>query len=120
MDKPVFTLGSSINLPPAVTAWAESLKTGAGVYVTFYHGRAVCLLAAGECPTGGYRVTVEKPAGKNTLSYRLQAPAKDDFVIQVITYPYEVIMLEQETLPRFVYIRGRKRSEVRPVFTPRL
>ncbi len=118
MDRLPFVLGSLTAVPTEVRHWAENLKTAPGVYVTSYRGRPVILLAAGERPTGGYRVTVSVSPDHSTVYYSVQAPGRDDFVIQVITYPYELLFPEPGYLPRFVFKHGRKQQEIAPGFTP--
>lgn len=86
-------LGSEIIVPEPVLAWAESLKDQAGVHTCAYQGKYVYLIAAGERPTGGFRVVIQTAdAEKSAVLFHVAGPSPDDFVIQVITYPYEIIL----------------------------
>lgn len=102
MEKKQYILGSEINIPADVRNWAEQRKTVAGVYETVFKGKRVYLLAAGECPTGGYSIKVTEPNDiSGVLTYQLLGPSREDFVIQIITYPYELVFSEDEL--RFIY-----------------
>lgn len=107
------TLGSKIKLSPTVIDWAESHKFHAGVYYTRYGGQLVYLIAAGEKPTGGFRIvtTLSNERG-DTIHYHLEGPGPDDFVIQIITYPYEIIVVNDgKPLHLYTQVKG----ELKPV-----
>jgi hypothetical protein len=111
--------GNKTNVPQAVRDWAESLKAKEGVYQTYYHGKPVYLIAAGERSTGGYRVSTEiLSLDSATLSYRVVSPPPDEFVIQIITYPYELIFSQSPL--RFIRIIGETQTEVQAMQTPAL
>jgi hypothetical protein len=97
MEKKRYTLGSEIKIPADIRSWAEQHKTVAGIYETVFQGRWVYLLAAGECPTGGYGIKVtETPERSGALTYQKVCPGQEDFVIEIITYPYELVFSEEE------------------------
>lgn len=82
-------------LPPALTEWAEDNKIRSGVFCSQYRGRTVYLIAGGEKPTGGFRISVLPFChGDNRVIYRVEGPAEEDFVIQIITYPYLLLSAE--------------------------
>ncbi|MBS4032169.1 MAG: protease complex subunit PrcB family protein [Clostridiales bacterium] len=94
-------------MPDEIRKWAEQHKVVAGVYETVYQGKRVYLLAAGEYPTGGYGIKVTELRGRSgVLAYQVVGPGRDDFVIQIITYPYELVFSEDEL--RFVYLEMKK------------
>jgi hypothetical protein len=106
MKKRPFILGSESVLTEEVRQWAEALKFEAGIYCAHYNGLPIYLLAAGACSSGGYSIAV---SFSNTLDqalrvdYRLVHPNPEDMVIQVITYPYEIILPLQKTEVRVFY-----------------
>lgn len=117
MENKRYTLGSEINIPADILNWAEQYKTAAGIYEANLQGKRVYLLAAGECPTGGYGIVVTKPRDRSgTLTYQVVGPDRDDFVIQIITYPYELVFSVEKL--RFVYLDGNSKKEVHPKIIP--
>lgn len=59
---------------------------------------AYVLVAAGERPTGGYSVEVQRVVqrtGRAEVYYRVIAPPPDAMVTQAFTYPYALIRLEE-------------------------
>lgn len=111
-----YQLGSKILIPPSVRVWAESVKKTAGVFSTTYHGLPVYVIAGGEQPSGGYSVVV---TGDTVLDCYVEAPRPKDFVIQVITYPYEVVFSKEGPL-RFRFRMRGKPEDVEPVAFPPL
>jgi len=121
MNKNDFVLGSQTTLPSAVRDWAESLKDRAGVYATCYQGKPVYLVAAGERPSGGYSVALSgAPTEAGVLLYRITEPSAEDFVIQVITYPYELVFSLRGKSFRFRLVEQGQESESRILGTPPL
>ena len=113
MNEKRLALGSKIKLSPVVIDWAESLKVHAGVYYTCYRQQRVYLIAAGEKPTGGFRIVANLSEGRgDTIHYHLEVPSPDDFVIQTITYPYEIIVVKDgKPLHLYTQVKG----ELKPV-----
>lgn len=84
------------NIPPSIIAWAESLKDRAGIYATTYQEQNIYLIAAGLCPSGGYHIVITSGVEPDTVYYQVNDPAPDDFVIQILTYPYELLFTKQK------------------------
>jgi hypothetical protein len=121
LKKKDFILGSQIPIPPPVKEWAESLKTTAGVYATRYRGHPAYLVAAGECRTGGFSVAVHSMRGEpSVLAYEIKKPSDGDFVIQVITYPYELVFPGKDKPLSFRMIGRGSTTEVIIRETPAL
>jgi hypothetical protein len=121
MKKQGFILGSEISIPPAVIKWAETLKTTPGVYATRYRGRPVFLVAAGECRSGGFSVIVHSMREEDgVLAYEVKKPSDEDFVIQIITYPYELVFPEKDERLRFRMVGLGSTGEVIIKETPPL
>ncbi|MCW3490917.1 protease complex subunit PrcB family protein [Dethiobacter alkaliphilus] len=112
-------LGSQIRVPKVVMDWAESTKYQSGVFATTHAGQNVYLLAAGPCPSGGYRVTA-KPAPQlpDTVEYKIEGPKNDEMVIQILTYPYELVFSSKPL--QFVRLENNKRQVVEPQQKPPL
>ena len=57
---------------------------------------------AGQLPTAGYRVEivrVERESGGLSIVYRIESPAKDAMVAQVLTQPFHLVRLPRLGLP---------------------
>ncbi|MDW7650215.1 MAG: protease complex subunit PrcB family protein [Bacillota bacterium] len=105
-------------MPQPITDWAETLKNRAGVFSTVYREYQVYLIAAGEKRSGGYRIVATPDPGKaNTVNYTVENPGPDDFVIQVITYPYEVLLTEKGTPLQFIQNEKGRYTAVEPIET---
>jgi hypothetical protein len=116
-----FTLGSQISLPQPITDWAETLKDRAGVFSTTYRNQQIYLIAAGEQRTGGFRVAATPDLRKaDTVHYVIESPDAADFVIQVITYPYEIVLTEKGKQLQFIRNEKGRATPVTPVETPPL
>lgn len=99
--------------PQAVVAWAESKKNKAGIFATTFANQNVYLLAAGPCPSGGYRVEARLfSLQKATVEYWVQGPAADELVIQIVTYPYELVLSSRPL--HFIRLDHNRRSVVNP------
>lgn len=89
-------------LPEEIKTWVENSKVVPLVQERFVDGKRYVLITAGEKPTGGYAVTVEEVRevdGRLELVVRFTRPSPGQMVTQVITYPYDLVVLENETLP---------------------
>lgn len=112
-------LGSQIKVDKAVRGWAEALKDKEDVYCTTYRGKPVYLIAAGMRPTGGYAVSVELSLREeNRVLFQVKGPPPGDFVIQILTYPYELVFSNSPLL--FTRIDKQGESEVNVINTPPL
>lgn len=60
------------------------------------------LLSVGERPTGGYELNINSVIGTKeaiTINGELVTPAKEEMVIQVITYPHQLIRIKRDERP---------------------
>ncbi|ADL08714.1 protease complex subunit PrcB family protein [Thermosediminibacter oceani] len=74
--------------------WYDEKKKIEGFHAFDGKGKKYILVSAGEKPTGGYSVEVLSVTGRQDDLYlqgRVKAPAKDQMVTQVITYPSVLI-----------------------------
>jgi hypothetical protein len=113
MENKKILFGSQIQVPQIVTRWAESLKHSAGIYETIFLGRPLYLITVGARPSGGFRVIAERSAREpGTVIFRVEGPSPDEFVIQIITYPYELIFTD--TPLRFFRQESDTQIEINP------
>lgn len=85
-------------LPEAVRAWYEANHRTQGVYRLNHGGKTYVLVAWGEKPTGGFAVTIrgfEEQKDVLVGTVDLVAPGPNDMVIQVLTYPADLVALSQ-------------------------
>ena len=93
---------ASEELPPEVAAWVDLSREIPAVQEKYYNGHRYVLITEGMKPTGGYGVQVEEIVeGEDRLEVRVRsfAPKPGDIVTEVLTYPYDLIILENEELP---------------------
>lgn len=89
-------------LPEEIKSWVENSKMVPLAQERVVDGKRYVLITAGEKPTGGYAVTVEEVREVDDhleVVVRFTRPAPGQMVIQVLTYPYDLVVLENETLP---------------------
>ena len=83
--------------PAEIEAWVDAYGHSHGVHVTAVDGAAWVLVAWGAKPTGGYEVAVQAverlPGGDIRVKVALSAPPPDAVVIQVITYPFDLVVI---------------------------
>lgn len=89
-------------LPEEVQTWLDEniIEPGKDTYA--HEDKLYILVAYGEKPTAGYSVEiskVEKSDGNINVYSSFQDPGKDDMVATVITYPYDLIVIEDQGLP---------------------
>lgn len=86
-------------IPEYIKYWIQQNKWFQGTYRINYDGYTWLLVAWGEKPTGGYSVEVvdaQRLSPRDILfTVELSAPGPGDLVPQVITYPYDLILLEK-------------------------
>jgi hypothetical protein len=88
-------LSKFLNLPidEAITKIKQLLK----VNEINFANHMILVIQGGECKSGGFKVVFEKGETKgNSLQvlWKLQAPAAGAFVIQALTYPSLVLLVE--------------------------
>jgi len=89
-------------LPAEVQSWIDAATDNFGGQ-TFVHEDILYLLVTyGEKPTGGYVVEITDIAeeeGKLIVTAHFTEPGEDDMVTQALTYPYDLAMLDDPSLP---------------------
>ncbi|MCR3923391.1 MAG: protease complex subunit PrcB family protein [Firmicutes bacterium] len=108
-------MNKQINMPAPIITWAERVKDTAGIYYTPYEGQTVYAITAGEKPSGGYQVVITKQT-PSFIYYRIAGPAPADYVIQIITYPYQLLF--SETPLRFICIDKGTEELIEPRYVP--
>ncbi len=89
-------------LPGEVQNWLNEniIEYGKDTYA--HEDKLYILVAYGEKPTAGYTVEiskVEKLDGNINVYASFQDPGPDDMVATVITYPYDLVVIEDQGLP---------------------
>lgn len=89
-------------LPEEVKNWLDGKITKPGEETFSHEGKLYILAAYGEKPTAGYSVEInkiEKLDGQIIVYASFVDPAPDDVVATVITYPYDLVVIEDQGLP---------------------
>lgn len=96
-------------LPVQVQAFVDKAKHNKITEVFKGEGNSqYVFLSLGARNTGGYGLEIsciEEAAGKIVVTYQERRPAPDQLVIQVITYPWQVIQIDS-SLPIVVQKEG--------------
>lgn len=90
------------DLPEEIIQWIEFSKELPLVQEKQLAGDRYVLITEGMKPTGGYAVTVEKvEADQEKLTVQVQSvePEPGEMVTEAITYPYDLIIVEEKQLP---------------------
>jgi hypothetical protein len=83
-----------------IQTWIENSKVIPAVQERVYNGKRYVLIAEGAKPTGGYSVTVQSIAHVNghlEVLVKSTSPAPGDMVTQALTYPYDLIVVNNNT-----------------------
>ena len=89
-------------LPEEVQSWLEENIQEYGEDTLVHEEELYILAAYGEKPTAGYTVEiykVEKLDGKILVFVSYEDPNPKDAVAEVITYPYDLVVIEYQGLP---------------------
>jgi len=89
-------------LPEEVQNWLNENVMEYGEKTFVREDKLYILVAYGEKPTAGYSVEIdkiEKLDGKVVVYSSFQDPDPDDLVATVITYPYDLVVIEDQGLP---------------------
>ena len=90
------------DLPSEIEEWVEESKYKFGGHTRIYEDQLYILAAYGERPTGGYDVEITEIIEKNEkieVLAHFTAPGEDEPVTQAITYPYDLVMIEETRMP---------------------
>jgi len=89
-------------LPAEIKAWIEYSKEIEVVQEQQFEGNRYILITSGTKPTGGYGVEIQEVAadqGELGVKVKFTEPNPDHMVTQVITYPYDIVIVENNELP---------------------
>ncbi len=89
-------------LPGEVQNWLNENIIEYGEKTFVHENKLYILVAYGEKPTAGYTVEidqVEKLDGNINVYASFQDPGPDDMVATVITYPYDLVVIDDQGLP---------------------
>jgi len=89
-------------LPGEVQNWLNENINEYGKDTYTHEDKIYILVAYGEKPTAGYTVEiskVEKLDGNINVYASFQDPKPGDMVATVITYPYDLVVIEDQGLP---------------------
>lgn len=88
-----------------IKKWVEENSKTKGFYSKAIGEKTYLLAAAGEKPTGGYRVEINEitmvAPGSLVANAVVIAPSPDDMVTQVITYPYCLVAIDETNIEIF-------------------
>ena len=90
------------NLPVELRDWIGYSREVPTVQERHYDGHRYVLITEGMKPTGGYGVEVEEVLeedGELKVLIRSYGPEEGQMVTQALTYPYDLIVVENEELP---------------------
>ncbi|WDV46958.1 protease complex subunit PrcB family protein [Clostridiaceae bacterium M8S5] len=85
------------NYKKEIKTWVEDNKKKAIMLSKKQIGDKTYVFIMGEAPTSGYAIKINDINSKNDslfVDYSIERMNKDDFVLQVITYPYIVVEIE--------------------------
>ena len=100
--KPAFNRPHVQNLPDEIKKWVEYSKDVPLVQERTYDGKRYVLITEGEKRSGGYAVEVievVETGDSLVLKVKRTKPAPEDMVTDALTYPYDLIVLENKELP---------------------
>ncbi|MFO7952678.1 MAG: protease complex subunit PrcB family protein [Bacillota bacterium] len=89
-------------LPSEIETWVEESKYHFGGDSRIYDDQRYILAAYGERPTGGYSVeitSIKRKEDKIVVTAHFTAPEEGEPVTQAITYPYDLVVIEETELP---------------------
>ncbi len=93
------------DIPEEILDWIEFSKEIPIVQEREYQGQRYLLITEGAKPTGGYAIEVtDVTQEKESLIIHVQSkePGPEDLVTQAITYPFDLIILEDKDLPLMI------------------
>ncbi|NLN07307.1 MAG: protease complex subunit PrcB family protein [Firmicutes bacterium] len=109
------------SLPEEIQNWVNCSLTVPAVQEKDYYGYRFVLVTEGVKPTGGYGVTITEARPKDGMLQVLVKsvqPGKDDMVTMALTYPYDLVIVENRELPlQFVDVDDADRYFMRLVGT---
>ncbi|ACB85114.1 Gmad2 immunoglobulin-like domain-containing protein [Natranaerobius thermophilus] len=90
------------NIPNEIQEWINYSKEVPAVQEKQYEGYRFVLVTEGTKPTGGYDVEVtEVVEGSDQIDIKVRStePGEDELVTEALTYPYDLIIVENNDLP---------------------
>ncbi|OEF97454.1 Gmad2 immunoglobulin-like domain-containing protein [Desulfuribacillus alkaliarsenatis] len=90
------------NLPDEIRQWITYSRELQAVQEREYDGYRFVLVTMGTKPTGGYSIEVVDVVSAEeelVVNVQTQEPAEGDPVTTAITYPYDLVIVEEQALP---------------------
>ena len=100
--EPLFYRPDYQSLPDEIVNWIKFSKELPLVQEKEYDGKRFVLITEGMKPTGGYSTEVEEVdifQEELVIKVKSTEPGEDEYVTQAITYPYDLIVVENKELP---------------------
>ncbi len=110
--------GDGLEPSPEMTAWAQSRALEPGIHQTRIDGTVLILIALGQRPTSGHEVSVQEVsflgAGRWEIEVDLSEPGPGEPVLQVITHPYDLVVIRGNQVSQVTVIDGASGEEWTP------
>lgn len=94
-------------LPADIQAWIEVSREKFQAQTRKDNGFLYILVTYGEKPTGGYAVEitgVAEKADRLVVTVKFAEPGPDDMVTQALTYPYDLMIIDDPDLPSVEFV----------------
>ncbi len=101
--------------PADIKAWIELSREKFQAQTRKDNGLLYILVTYGEKPTGGYAVEitgVEEKSDKLVVTVKFTEPGPDDIVTQALTYPYDLMVIDDPDLPSVEFVASGAESSV--------
>ncbi len=88
--------------PAEIEEWIENSRETFGGQTRLYNDELYILVTYGEKPTGGFDVeiaAVVEQEEKLVVTANFSEPGEDKVVTQALTYPYDLVVVEETDLP---------------------
>jgi hypothetical protein len=102
-------------LPADIQAWIEVSREKFQAQTRKDNGLLYILITYGEKPTGGYAVEitgVEEKADRLVVTVKFTEPGPDDMVTQALTYPYDLMVIDDPDLPTVEFVATEAESSI--------
>jgi len=89
-------------IPVEIREWVEESREKFLGQTREHEDKLYLLVTYGEKPTGGYAVEitgVTKTENRVIVTASFTEPAEDEMVTQALTYPYDLVVIEEPGLP---------------------
>jgi hypothetical protein len=112
VSKVVFYRPENQYLPDEIVNWIEYSKELPLVQEKVYDGKRYILITEGMKPTGGYSVEIKEMeivGNELVVKVKSTSPGKGDYVTQAVTYPYDLVVVNNHLPLKFVDVDNKDR-----------